>query len=402
MLTDVVAVAERLARRVQELEHERNRHYSALLALDSTIHEAATQLRGHLDTARVSGTLVDAYGWSRTPLPFKPIPDELSGMQPPGQEPAGWWSRVRRAIVPQRDAVHAREFPGPVQLQPAAASFPREEGSVGPAEEGGVGPVPPAPAGPEAPTLTAHLLGPLRMTLNQVPVTSWPSGRGRALLKYLLTHRDPWPAREVLMEVFWPDSTPEAARNSLNVAVHGLRRALRAAADVPVVVLEGDAYRLHADVGLWLDVDEFERHVGGGRQLEDVGELAGAIAEYELAASVYQGDFLADDPYQEWPVLSRERLRLEYLDTLDRLSQLYFGQGSYASCAALCRRIIERDACREDAHRRLMRCYSRQGQPHLALRQHQACVEALHAELGVDPARATSELRERLQRHEQV
>ncbi|HEV8649903.1 MAG TPA: BTAD domain-containing putative transcriptional regulator [Actinomycetes bacterium] len=406
VLTDVVAVAERLARRVQELEHERDRHYSALLALEGTIHEAAMQLRGHLDTARVSGTLVDAYGWSQTPLPFKPVQDEPPGTQQPGQnppgqgpsgqEPAGWWSKVRRVIVPQRDAVHTREFLGLAQLQSAAVSFPPEEGDVGPADEGGVGPVPPAPAGRGAPTLTVHLLGPLRVTLNQVPVTSWPSGRGRALLKYLLTHRAPWPAREVLMEVFWPDSTPEAARNSLNVAVHGLRRALRAAADAPVVVLEGGAYRLHADVGLWLDIDEFERHVASGRQLEETGELTGAIAEYELAASVYQGDFLADDPYEEWSVLSRERLRLEYLDTLDRLSQLYFGQGSYASCAALCRRIIERDSCREDAHRRLMRCYSRQGQPHLALRQYQACAEALRGELGVEPDPATVALNEQI------
>jgi DNA-binding SARP family transcriptional activator len=240
------------------------------------------------------------------------------------------------------------------------------------------------------------------VTLNQVPITSWPSGRGRALLKYLLTHRDPWPAREVLMDVFWPDSTPEAARNSLNVAVHGLRRALRAAADVPVVVLEGGAYRLHPDVRLWVDVEEFERHVGAVRRLEEAGELAGAIAEYELAASVYQGDFLADDPYEEWPVLTRERLRLEYLDILDRLSQLYFGRGSFASCAALCQRIIERDACREDAHRRLMRCYSRQGQPHLALRQYQACVEALQSELGVGPAPATVQLHEVIRRHEPV
>jgi DNA-binding SARP family transcriptional activator len=215
-------------------------------------------------------------------------------------------------------------------------------------------------------------------------------------------HRDPWPAREVLMEVFWPEAIPEAARNNLNVAVHGLRRAFRAAADMPIIVLEDGAYQLDSAVELWLDVDEFERHVGGGKRLEEAGELPGAIAEYELAVTVYQGDFLEDDRYEEWPVLGRERLRLKYLDTLDRLSQLYFGHGDFAACAALCRRITERDPCREDTHRRLMRCYSRQGQPHLALRQYQACVEALQAELQVTPTAATSNLRERIQRHEQI
>jgi DNA-binding SARP family transcriptional activator len=394
VITDVAAGAEQLAQRIQQLGQKRAWHGSALLALESNLQEAATQLRDHLSLARVSGVLVDTYGWSRTPLLFKLAQNGPPRTQPQRHEPAGWWLKIRRAITPRRDAVRTRAS--------LATAQPQWVDMSAPPEQRGIGPVAPSSADPVSSTLTAHLLGPLRVTLNNVPVTRWPSSRGRVLLTYLLTHRDPWPAREVLMDTFWPDSTPEAARNNLHVAVHGLRRALRAADDVPVLVLSDGAYQLYADLELWLDVDEFERHVGGGRQLEEAGELTGAITEYELAISVYQGDFLADDLYEDWPVLGRERLRLEYLNTLDRLSQLYFGYGNFASCTALCQRIIERDRCREDAHRRLMRCYSRQGQPHLALRQYHACVEALQAELEITPTEATSRLRERIQRHEQV
>jgi DNA-binding SARP family transcriptional activator len=126
-------------------------------------------------------------------------------------------------------------------------------------------------------------------------------------------------------------------------------------------VLEEGSYRLNADLRLWLDVDEFERHLEAGRRLEAAGDQDGATAEYELAASVYRGDFLTDDPYEEWPVLTRERLRLVFLDVLDRLSRRHLEQGRPAASAALCQRILERDACREDAHRRLMRCNARQG-----------------------------------------
>jgi DNA-binding SARP family transcriptional activator len=250
--------------------------------------------------------------------------------------------------------------------------------------------------------LAVHLLGPLRVRLNGVVVDDWPSGRGRSLLKYLVTHREPWPQRELLMEVFWPDSPPAAARNSLNVAIHGLRRSLRVATDRPVVVLQDGAYRLAADLQLWVDVDDFERHLEDGRRLEGAGEHAGATAAYQAAASLYQGDFLADDPYEEWTVLTREHLRLAYLDVLDRLSRLYVDQGRYAAGTALCRRMIERDACLEAAHRRLMRCYSRQGRPHLALRQYRACAAALWAELGVDPTPDTVRLQEAIRRHEAV
>jgi DNA-binding SARP family transcriptional activator len=251
-------------------------------------------------------------------------------------------------------------------------------------------------------TLTVHLLGSFRVTLNHAAVSAWPSGRGRSLFKYLVTHRDPWPSRETLMGTFWPNSPPESARNCLNVAVHGLRRALRAAADVPVVIQARGTYRLHPDVSLWLDVEEFEHQVLRGQDHERAGDAARATAELELAASLYQGDFLADDLCEEWPVLGRERLRLAYLDTLTRLSRGYLNLRQHAACAALCRLIIERDPCREDAHRRLMHCYSRQGQPHLALRQFSLCVEALRGEFGIDPTPATIELHRRIRDHQLV
>jgi DNA-binding SARP family transcriptional activator len=63
---------------------------------------------------------------------------------------------------------------------------------------------------------------------------------------------------------------------------------------------------------------------------------------------------------------------------------------------------VERDRCREEAHRRLMRCYTRQGQPHLALRQYQACADALDQDLGVDPDPATVSLAEQIRRHQPV
>jgi DNA-binding SARP family transcriptional activator len=255
---------------------------------------------------------------------------------------------------------------------------------------------------PDAQVLSVQLLGRLRVRLDDVAVDVRPSSRGRSLFKYLVTHRDPWPLREQLMDTFWPEAAPAAARNSLNVAVHGLRRAFRDSARGPVVVLEDGAYRLGPQLRLWLDSDEFEHHVAGGRQLEAAGVPAAAAAEYERALALYQGDFLADDPYEEWPATTREHLLLDYLDVLDRLSAIWFDGHQYGASVALCRLLVERDPCREDGHRRLMRCYSRQGQPHLALRQYQACADALDRDLGVEPDPATVALAEQIRRHRPV
>ena len=294
----------------------------------------------------------------------------------------------------------------PQELEPAHA-YVGDTGKIAtpaePATEAPDGATEPAGAElPEPPTLSVQLLGGFRVTLNGQAVESWPSGRGRAVFKYLLAHRERSLPRDTIMETFWPDAAPESARNSLNVALHGLRQALKAVADTPVVVFQNGAYHVSPELRVWIDVEEFKRRVQAGRRLEDAGSLGAAAAEYEQAAALYQGDFMGDDLYDDWPVLPRERLRVAYLDTLDRLSTIYFGQSQYAACVTLCQQILAHDRCREDAHCRLMCCYSRQGQHHLALRQFQLCAEALRAELDVAPAPNTTQLYERLRRHEQV
>jgi DNA-binding SARP family transcriptional activator len=249
--------------------------------------------------------------------------------------------------------------------------------------------------------LAVHMLGAFNMTIGDLTV-KLPASRGLSLLKYLLLHHKQNIPREVLMDVFWPDAAPETARNNLNVAMHSLRKALRTVIFLPVIVFEDSAYGLEPNLQVWLDVEEFERCVQAGQRLEARDQLTAAVDEYECAISLYQGDLLEQNPYEEWTVLDRERLRVAYLDTLDRLSQIYFSQERFAACITVCQLILARDRCREDAHCLLMRCYIHQGQPYLALRQYQTCVEALHAELQVEPAPATTQLYERIRHREQI
>jgi DNA-binding SARP family transcriptional activator len=229
-----------------------------------------------------------------------------------------------------------------------------------------------------------------------------PSARSLSLLKYLLVHHKQKLPREVLMDTFWPDAEPETARNSLNVAIHNLRQSIRKLTEVPLIVFESGTYGLAPNLQVWIDVEEFERAQKTGLLLEARHQLTAAIAEYECAVSLYQGDFLEENPYEEWTVLDRERLRTAYLEILDRLSQIYFSQERYSACRSACQLILNSDPCREDAHCLLMRCYSRQGQRHLALHQYQRCVRALREELDVEPTPETTQLYEAIRRQESI
>ena len=130
--------------------------------------------------------------------------------------------------------------------------------------------------------------------------------------------------------------------------------------------------------------------------------MAEAMREYEVAEGLYQGDLLEEDLYEDWLIPRREGLKDSYLIILDRLSRYYLKEKGYATCIHLCQKILAKDDCREDAHRRLMRCYSRQGQRNLALRQYHLCVEALGRVLDVPPMPETVALYHQMRNGEVV
>lgn len=250
-------------------------------------------------------------------------------------------------------------------------------------------------------TVIVQMLGVFSIAIDNQTLKIAPS-RGLSMLKYLLLHHRKMTPREVLMDIFWPEAGPEAARNNLNVAIYSLRQVLRSMINQNMICYEDGAYGLASNMDVWLDVEEFHHCVKEGQRQEAGQQLTAAVAEYEIAINLYRGDLLAETPYEEWTVLEREQLRIAYLEMLDRVSQIYFGQERYAVCISACQLILTRDKCREDAHCRLMQCYSRLGQTPLALRQYQICVEALQAELEVAPAHETTKLYENIRRREYI
>ncbi|MEZ4714074.1 MAG: BTAD domain-containing putative transcriptional regulator [Caldilineaceae bacterium] len=249
----------------------------------------------------------------------------------------------------------------------------------------------------EHPALTIYCLGPFRVFQDSRPVNDWPSSKGLSIFKYLVTHRERPVAKEVLMDLFWPDASPDAARNNLNVAIYGLRRALRRThPDYSHVLFQNDTYLLNPTMHIWVDVEEFVRHHTQGYQWEQVGKLAEAVEEYRAAEAFYQGEFLEEDRYEDWIVPVRQSLQDEYLNMLEHLSNYYLEQQDLEACILMANKMIAVDSCHEEAHRRLIRCYSRQGHQHMALRQFHLCVEALASELDVEPSAETQELYEQI------
>jgi DNA-binding SARP family transcriptional activator len=144
--------------------------------------------------------------------------------------------------------------------------------------------------------LAISLLGSFRVTLDDIPLTSFATDKVRALRAYLAVEAN-WPhRRDALVDLFWPDRPPAAGRNSLRQALFQLRHTL-ATSQGPTSHLLVTAKEVQFDPTSdhWLDMAEFETCLSTSRAHHPQGQILcpDCLARLETAVELYRGDFLA-------------------------------------------------------------------------------------------------------------
>ncbi|MFN2227429.1 MAG: BTAD domain-containing putative transcriptional regulator, partial [Anaerolineae bacterium] len=252
--------------------------------------------------------------------------------------------------------------------------------------------------------LSLSCLGPFQVTLDGQPVTGFKSNKVRALLAYLAVEAERPHRREVLAGLLWPDWPDREALSNLRYTLSDLRGVIgdrarsggRGRADgrpaaPPFLLVTRDSLRFNTASDHVLDVAEFLEMAGRG----DVPGL-------EEAAALYRGSFLEGfslgdgAPFEEWALLTRERLDRRMSSALHQLAAAYERQGAYGQARATARRQVEREPWDEVAHRQVMRALALSGQRGAALAQYEACRRLLAEELDVEPGAETTRLYEQI------
>jgi DNA-binding SARP family transcriptional activator len=224
-------------------------------------------------------------------------------------------------------------------------------------------------------------------------IEEWPSKKGKSIFAYLCYHSNKPIYRDVLIDVFWPKSTPDSARNNLNVVIHGLRKRFQQLDPArEYIVFKDECYSINPEITIWSDVWELQVLWQKAQSIERRKGLNAATEFYEQIAAIYGGDFLSDEPYEDWSTLERENLREIFMVSLEIISENRFQIGNYSEAISICNAILEKDNCREEIYRRLMCCYQQVGRRDKALKAYRKCVQALRVELDVAPSAATIEL----------
>jgi two-component SAPR family response regulator len=251
-----------------------------------------------------------------------------------------------------------------------------------------------------APEISDHLriytLGSLRIYRGDTLVfdESWRNKPAKTIFKLLFTNSGQRYPKDVLAEELWPETDPDAAANRLRVAVHELRKMLGGRNKSNHISQQEGTYFFDPSAPFWSDVSSFEEYVDRGRTLARQGLVDEALQAYRSAEALYLGDYLRDDPYLEWTVATRERIRELHLLMLSDAARIYALRGELTEAAAFCRKIIRVEPWREEVYRRLMEYLVAAGRPHEALRTFEDCRRALHAEIEASPSAETVALRD--------
>lgn len=243
-----------------------------------------------------------------------------------------------------------------------------------------------------APALKIFLLGRFAVYCGErlLDDAAWQRQKAKKLFKLLLLAPQRQLLKDRVLDLLWPDKSPEAAANNLHRTLFVLRRVfqpdLTNANLSPYILFKDDVLTLNPAMIAWVDADAFELLVQQGRQQQH------NLALYQAARELYGGDCLPEDLYEDWAAPRRAALQRNYVDLLKQMAARYAEQAAYGEAIDCLHALLHSEPTDESVQRELMRLYVQTGDRHKALRQYQHASRVLQEELGVEPSTQTTEL----------
>ena len=238
------------------------------------------------------------------------------------------------------------------------------------------------------PSLRVRTLGRTRVLAPEGPLDgAWLRQRPGQLLKLLICNRHRITHTDEIAVAFWPESDRTGLQNVRHF-VHALRsqlepdRAPRARSSF-IVAHEG-GYEL--DVSrIAVDADDFERHAQAGLRALRHSDPDTARESLERAAALYDGEFLADEPYAEWALAERGRLHELASRTFSGLADLALEAGAAETATGHLYRLARLEPLDSDVQRRLLSLLLARGRSGEAQRHYRSAHATWLATLGEKP-----------------
>lgn len=237
--------------------------------------------------------------------------------------------------------------------------------------------------------LRVYTLGRTRVESPDGPMRGeWLAHRPGELLKYLVCERGRVVPLEELVEVFWPAAGRGGATN-VRQAIHTLRDRLEPRrakhAGARHVIAGKGGYELDPET-VWVDAEDFQAGARAGLEAWGRHDVEMARAALSRAAVLYRGEFLADEPYAEWAMPERDRLRDVAGRVLRALADMEREAGSLDAVTHHLQRLAELEPLDVEAQQDLLDVLRERGRHQEAARRFDVACRRYRRAFGEDPA----------------
>ncbi|MEJ7612796.1 MAG: tetratricopeptide repeat protein [Candidatus Fervidibacter sacchari] len=200
-----------------------------------------------------------------------------------------------------------------------------------------------------------------------------------SLLAYLAYHLDRLHLREFLADMFWGESEPEQARNSLSKALSSLRQQLAFPDSVSGSPIYSDRFYVgFRSEHMSTDVLEFENHLRAARTAYSVQEK---ISHLTNAIQLYRGELLPDFS-DDWVEIERVRRAEQFSEAVREIVNLYERTSDLKQALHFARLGLKFEPFSEDFCEQVMRLLLATNQPAEALREFRNFSQRLEANFG--------------------
>jgi predicted ATPase/DNA-binding SARP family transcriptional activator/Tfp pilus assembly protein PilF len=251
--------------------------------------------------------------------------------------------------------------------------------------------------------LRIRMLGPFEIEWDESasnPIV-WSRKQTQVLLKILLTERGRIFTDDQLVESLFPNLEFESALANLKKRISELRKILepnrQRGQESQYVLRVGEGYLFSKECDCWMDIEQFETEHLSAQESFERERWSTAIEQFGNAIELWRGEFLEDEPYEDWAILFRDHWRQRYLELLEAKAECHIRLGEYEQVVRLSQDLLKKAPTREPAYALNMRALAYLGRVDEAEKTFDLCVKALQEELAVEPSRELDELINQIQ-----
>lgn len=210
----------------------------------------------------------------------------------------------------------------------------------------------------------------------QEPI-KWRSEKTKELFVFLLHHEGRETKKEKILEAVWPDTDAARAVHQLHNGIYYIRKTLgKYGVDRKLITIEGSYLLKLGETET--DVQLFKKYSQAFSQSDYNLEFL------ERVEALYVGDYLEGDDWM-WADLERERLARNYIEVVQRLSEIYMQNKNFVKAEELLLKAFKKNPYLEDITKLLLKLYKHTHNRNKAIIHFKEYTRILKEELGIEP-----------------